>query len=166
METNELIRKEDGLEIGISSLLSLNKSYMNKITDNATKAVTDGYYDSITALVIAKKGKELFEMLEKKVRPIAEDHARLGKGEVYKKFGTEITQKESGVKYDFSTCDDAQWETIKAKADYYANLLKDRETFLKTITKPITIVDDETGDIMELKAPIRSGKLGLNISIK
>lgn len=165
METNELIKKDDGLEISLTSLLNLNKAYMGQITDNAMRAVTDGHYDSITALVIAKKGLELFTQLEKKVRPIAEHHARLGKGEVYTKFNTDITQKESGVKYDFSACDDAEWETINAKMELYSNMLKEREKFLKTITKPMTIVDQETGDILELKPPIRSGKLGLNISI-
>jgi len=165
METSEIMKVEDR-ELGVSSLLNLNKSYMASIVHNATNAVVDGQYDAINALVIAKKGQELFGQLEKAVRPIAEDHVKLGKGEVYRKFNVDITQAETGVSYDFTVCGDTIWEELKAKVDTYSRLLKERENTLKTITKPVTMINDETGEVMEIKPPIRGGKLGLKLSIK
>jgi len=165
METSEIMKVEDR-ELGVSSLLSLNKGYMSRIVQNATGAVIDGQYDAINALVIAKKGQELFGQLEKAVRPIAEEHFKLGKGEVYKKFDTEITQKENGVSYDFTYCNDPQWDRLNAEFEAAKEAKVSREKTLKTFTKPIDQLDPETGEVSKVNPPLRSGKLGLNLSIK
>lgn len=149
------------IAVGTTTLLDLNKSYISNLADQARQNLSEGFTDPLRLLVTAKKGVELFTQLEKVVRPYAEQEARLGKGEIYKKFGCDITERMTGVSYDFTSCDDDEWNVLNAQLKEIDAKKKEREKFLKTITKPIF---DEEG--IEIKPPIQKGKLGLVISIK
>lgn len=169
METLELLPEtvtETGMELSTESLLNLNKSYMGKIVDSVMERVLDGRTDEVRVLVLAKKGQELYKQLEERIRPVAEEKVRLSKGEIYRTFDTEIKQQETGVKYDYSKCNDPQWERLSAAAEAANKALKAREATLKTFTSPVDVLDPETGEVTTVKPPIRSGKTGLAVSIK
>ncbi|KIO75255.1 hypothetical protein TH53_21840 [Pedobacter lusitanus] len=162
--TNTLV--PEGFDFKMVNLLNLTKSYISDTVKMATKSVTEGHYDPIKALVYAKKGQELFTQLEKSIRPIAEDQQKLSKGEVYSVHNADVSQKESGVKYDFSTCDDREYNELKEKHESISADLKVREEFLKRVNKDLEVVDTETGESYTIHPPVRSGKMGLTISIK
>lgn len=150
------------IEVSTTTLLNLNKDYIGSLTTQAKNLLMNGEIDEMKLFVTAKKGLELFSQLEKAVRPFAEDKARLSKGEVYALHGTEITETMNGVRYDFSNCNDSEWDDLNAKITALDEKKKEREKFLKTLTK--AIADPETGEI--ISPPVKSGKLGLNVKIK
>lgn len=156
----------EGLDLPLINLLDLNKSYIGDIVKMATRSVTEGHYDPITALVYAKKGQELYTQLEKAVRPIAEDKQRLAKGEVYTLHSADVAQRESGVKYDFSVCGDLEYDELKAKHEALSAELKAKEEYLKKVYKPVETVNEDTGETYTVNPPIRSGKMGLTVSLK
>lgn len=149
------------IEVKTSTLLDLNKHYISKIVEHAKLRLDNGEVDELTTFVTAKKGLELFTQLEKAVRPYAEEKSRLGKGEVYSLHGVELTEKMTGVSYDFTNCDDEEWNTLTEQINSLTEKRKEREKFLKTITKPIF---DENG--VQINPPIHKGRLGLNVRIK
>jgi len=155
------MQNEFKLEVSTDVLLNLNKDYIGSLVEQARVNLSDGQIDALKLLVTAKKGQELFSQLEKTVRPYAESETRLGKGEIYKKFGCDISEKMTGVSYDFSNCDDSEWNDLNAQILDLTEKRKKRETFLKTLRKSIY---DENG--IEIKPPIHKGKLGLAVSIK
>lgn len=62
--------------------------------------------------------------------------------------GFKIT-KTSRSNYDFSTCQDSEWNLLKEKESAIKEQLKNRETFLKAITNKIdTVVNGSTGEII------------------
>lgn len=166
MEEHEQYEAKGLMELSTDKLINLNKEYMGNIVTKMTKRVLDGYLDEIETLVLAKKGVELFTQLEKQIRPIAEDKVKLGKGEIYTKYGVAIQQAETGVSYDFTYCEDPQWERLNQAFEAAKSAKSDREKTLKTFTKPVEVLDPETGEVTEVKPPLRGGKLGLKLSIK
>jgi len=44
--------------------------------------------------------------------------------------------------------------------------MKVRENFLKSITKNLTEVNEGTGEITTIKPPIKSGSIGLKLTVK
>lgn len=167
METLEMTTTtEMGLQLSDEKLLNLSKEYIGKVVTTLKNRVLDGQLDEIETFIAAKKGLEFFSQVEKQLRPIAEDKIRLAKGEVYKKYGTEISQAETGVSYSFEECNDPQWNRLKAAADEASTELKNREKTLKTFTKPVDVLDPETGEVTTVNPPIRSGKMGIKLSIK
>lgn len=155
---------ENNFEIDVSpsKLLDLNKDYISQYVEQARVNLSEGYSDALKLFITAKKGQELFTQLEKTIRPYAEQETRLSKGEVYKKFGCEITERVTGASYDFTACNDEIWNDLTAQINILNDATKEREKFLKALTKPVA--DTETGNI--INPPIRKGKLGLAVSIK
>lgn len=69
-----------------------------------------------------------------------------------------IEAMEGGVKYDYAKTGDPKWAELKGKADYAASELKDREKFLKAMSKPMAETDMDTGETVELIPPPKSSK--------
>lgn len=150
------------VEIKDSTLLNITKADISLIAEEARVKLSEGLVDPLQVLVKAKKGIEMMSALEKIARPFAESKSRLSKGEVYSKYGAEISESMNGVKYDFTVCGDSEWDSINSEMLILDKKKKEREKFLKTLTKPIA--DSDTGEI--INPPIKTGKLGLNIKIK
>ena len=111
---------------------------------------------------MGKKLDELSKQYNEKVRQLVSGKIKLQKGESYIKYDVEITEEETGVRYDYSKCNDAEWNQLNDQIEPLLAQRKQREEFLKTIRKEF--VDEETGEIIQ--PPIRSGKLGYKLSLK
>jgi len=156
---NQLINFE-GLQ-----LQSLNKEAIVSqgllIRDN----INDGYLDALEVLISAKKMQELGKQLEDVSRPIAEDKTRLQKGEVYKTQSVEVVEKTIGSRTDYSNCNDEVWEKLQQDLSDLKEAIKQREAFLNALTSQTTIVTND-GEIVTLNPPIKSGRIGLSLTIK
>lgn len=61
---------------------------------------------------------------------------------------------EAGVKYDYSQ--DAEWVRLNDDLEAAKAMLKGRETFLKGITKPLEVIDPETGLVSIIYPPTKT----------
>lgn len=163
MAEQEAANTQTGLSFELNNLIGIDKAGIRKKVDEVSLSIQDGWTDPLEALILVKKGKELFDTLEKTVRPYAESTA-IGKGLV--KYNTEISEAMTGVKYDFTHCGDSLWNDLSADLEKTKELLKERETFLKAVTKDMEIVDTDSGETFTIHAPVKSGKLGLKLEIK
>ena len=73
-----------------------------------------------------------------------------------------ITVKESGVKYDYSLCNDSVYSDLEAKKKGLDIEIKIRQTFLKSLTEQVANID--TGEVIH--PPVKFGKLNTEISLK
>jgi hypothetical protein len=80
---------------------------------------------------------------------------------------SKVEIKETGVKYDFSKCEDlALIELHRQQAELDAKV-KARETMLKTIPlKGMIITDEETGDTYTVYPPSKSSTTSVAITLK
>lgn len=163
MAEREAANSQTGLSFELNNLISIDKATIRQKIDAVVMSVQDGWTDPLEALIFAKKGKELFDALEKNVRPYAEAKS-IGKGLV--KHNTEISEAMTGVKYDYSHCDDNEWALLSVAHEQAKAKLTERETFLKAVTKDIEVVDTDTGETYTIHPPVKSGKLGLKLEIK
>jgi hypothetical protein len=146
-------------------LQSLNKEAIISQSLLVRDSINDGYLDALEVLISAKKMQELGKQLEDISRPIAEDKTRLQKGEVYKTQSVEIIEKTIGSKTDYSNCNDEVWEKLQQDLSDLKEAIKQRETFLNALTTQTTIVTND-GEIVTLNPPIKSGRIGLSLTIK
>jgi len=149
-----------------SNLLSFTKEGLRHISMDMVNQVQDGNVSAIDALVYVKKALEIFGEAEKNLRPLAESQYHLSKGEKQIVHSVEITEAETGVRYDYAACEDLIWNQLNMKAQVLENQKKEREAFLKTVSRTMITGDSETGESWEIHPPIRSGKMGLKLSIK
>lgn len=163
MGEQEAAHVETGLSFELKNLISISKADIKEKVDAVVVTIQDGWTDPLDALILAKKGVELFSSLEKNVRCYAEAK-QVSKG--YSKHGTKISEAMAGVKYDYSTCNDPEWNELSKKAEEAKKELSKREEFLKAVTKDIEVVDVDTGATHTLKPPVKTGKLGLKLEIQ
>jgi hypothetical protein len=162
MGEQEVANTETGLSLELNNLLSIDKAGIKQKVDAVMVTIQDGWTDPLDALIMAKKGVDLFSSLEKNIRPFAEAKGAQ-KGLV--KYSTEISEAMTGVKYDYSACGDPIYNELKEASDKASEAVKERETFLKAISKPMDIVVNEA-EVYTIKPPIKTGKLGLKLEIK
>jgi len=71
--------------------------------------------------------------------------------------------KEVGTKWDYTS--DAQWNKLNDEMLVLKEKMKEREAFLKTVTKKMEIVDEETGDIEKIVPPIKQSTTGYALTL-
>jgi len=74
-----------------------------------------------------------------------------------------FTVAEVGVKYDYST--DKRWAELNAQEQAIAEQRKDREKFLKGISKAFVETDIETGESYEVHPPNKTSKTSFKVSL-
>jgi len=79
--------------------------------------------------------------------------------------GTRIELAEVGVKYDFSKCGDEQINDLFAEQERIESLIKERQTFLKTI--PLSGLDIVTinGELVTIYPPSKSSTSSIKTTI-
>jgi len=151
-----------GLNLELDNFINRDKAGIIEVAQIAAASVSDGEVDALDALIFVKKGSELFEEMNKRIRPMAESKSV---GKDYTKFGVKITEAMAGVKYSFDECEDPIYEQLNATFEAAKKELEDRKNFLKSVTKPIDIVVNEA-EVYTIQPPIKSGKLGFTLTIK
>lgn len=80
--------------------------------------------------------------------------------------GARIEPMEGGVKYQYAKAGDPKWEALKLAADEAAAALKDRETFLKALKKPMDEIDMETGETAHIVPPPKTSKSTYKVTLE
>lgn len=173
---NELITNEDFMnpEIETSEIPTLpilfekviapTKSGADELANMIIAEVTDGIVDPA---VLGVKIKWLQDVLEKAYKGITDSirsQAELyGKEGVKTIAGAKIELAEVGVKYTYSS--DVFWSRIKEKIEPLETELKEREDFLKHLSKPQEVIDDESGEVVRVVPPMRESKSSIKITL-
>lgn len=77
--------------------------------------------------------------------------------------GIQFKLKESGVKYDYTSTE--KWNALNDEMEQMKSQIKDLESHLKSLKAKQTMVDESTGELIELFPPIKSSKTTIEITI-
>jgi hypothetical protein len=80
-------------------------------------------------------------------------------------FGAVATTSEMGVKYDYESCNDIELIILKENVERTTEMLKSREKWLRSLTKPENIVDGN-GEIVTITPPIKRSTTTLKVTMK
>jgi hypothetical protein len=156
----DLATEQDKLSIEIKDMLASNKAFRTTLAQSVVQDITEGNLDATQALIYACKAEEFFKSVIDNVRPIVASK-QIQKGGL-KLYDTEIVEKKNPDKYDFTVCEDAQWNEFNALLNDVKAKMKARETFLKTLTEPMATMD---GEIINPPA-ITYGAMNIAVTLK
>lgn len=116
---------------------------------------------SINALELLKYFKAI-EKLHENVKPML-DKMALQEASRYPEstieaFGVKFTKKGGPPKWDYSNCNDSEYNLLKNYQNEYDKKVKDREKFLQTLTKPMELVDDDSGECIKIHPATKQQK--------
>lgn len=140
------------------------KSNIEPMVNEIETLVNNGNMNAAEILVRMKFLEEVFEAARQKLHDTVRAEVELfGKSDTLKIQGAKIEPVETSVKYDYSN--DATWSEINSRCEVVNDERKEREKFLKTLTKKVITVNEETGETSEVLPPIRTSKSSFKITL-
>jgi hypothetical protein len=73
--------------------------------------------------------------------------------------------KETGVKYDFTSCNDEIWNELNSQIEALEKVKKDREKFLKTISGSLEVITKH-GEVVNISPPAKSSTTSIAVTLK
>lgn len=151
------------VDLNISNLLKLNKSDISALISEKIEAIDEGYLDAVDFFIYLKKLEYTVKTSLDAVKDRI-DYSKFDKPE--RKYFCELVSKQTGVKYDFSNCGHSSYNDFAKTINETKEEMKEIETFLKTLKSKTTIVDDKSGEIIELMPPIKTSSTTVQLTFK
>ena len=148
---------------------SLSKETMQMQSSALIQPIIDGEIDPLRAVA---KIRFLSDMLaatlkDDRVKNVILNEIDKNGGKEVTAFGVKFTQKEMGVSYDFSVCQDPEYNRLTTDMETLKAKMKEREKYLMGIpAEGIPMVDQETGDCYKIIRPLRRASLGYAVTFK
>jgi hypothetical protein len=148
--------------ISLINTMPSSKSEVASFTKLAKDAILAGNENSLKIAVQLKAMEEVIKELrtDKDIQALTLKEAEK-EGKSFKLYNAEFNIRETGVKYDYTTCDDSEWNSLEKQITELKEKQKWRETFLKSIKD--NIFDDK--GIM-LKFPAKTSTTSVAVTLK
>lgn len=141
-----------------------NKNEIERVATEMVQGIIDGNVQTDKALLTIRAIRMAMESAEDKIKDQVIDELHKRGKEGFDVYGAKVNLKELGVKYDYNNCLDPIWNDLDAEVKRLSELKKEREAFLKSITKAMTFVDDSTGEVVTIHPPIRQSTTSYTIT--
>jgi hypothetical protein len=155
------------METAISTLSQLpeTKQQIETFAHSLEQGLNNGQIIASDLLRFQKAMEKVFE----KIKPTLIENAlneisQYEKNAVIK--GSEFSIVETGVKYDYSNCNDLEYNMLNTQLEALKSTLKDRETFLKAIKEPMQMIDEASGEVYTIYPPKKTSSTTLKVTFK
>jgi len=124
----------------------------------------DGFLEASVRAKALIKSLEGFltQIAEKALEEARKQHSE--KEVFFGVLGANVSFAELGVKWRYENTNDPELADLTAQAAALKKEIDKRGKFLQSLSKPLTIVDEETGEETVVYAAYKTGKSGLKVS--
>jgi hypothetical protein len=151
---------------GVMKLLPDTKTGVEIFSRQLVSAVQNGEVNPLELKALFKIMEKVSEKVDDEIKDNLLREAGKYSEKKFQAFGFEIEKAEVGTKYDYLACGDPIYEQRHAILEAAKSQLKEREDFLKALRDPLTIVDDESGEVATVRPPVKKSTEGLKFSMK
>ncbi len=144
--------------------ISLTKS---GIADHAKDIISHVEKGNVTALDAATNLAYIAEVCKQAregIKEYAYDETGKWNGLERVEVNGATVSRMNSVKYDYSNCNDVEWNEYQRQMEVLKEKISQRETFLKTLHNTLTIADEETGEMITLNPPVKQSEPTIKIS--
>ena len=135
--------------------------FAQQIIDQVESGSIDSLEVHIRCKALITALTQVIESIETLTLAEAEKH---GKSFDFKSARIEV--KELGSKWHFDKSNDSKYFSIKSNIEKLDIERKDRETFLKSLKQKTSILDEETGELIEVFPAYKTSKTGITVTLK
>jgi len=148
------------------TMMASTSTQIDVFSDGVIQSVQAGEINPLAVLIQLRAMEKASGRILKEIAPNLLKEADQYPGTEFEYAGNKITKAEHGTKYDYSNCGDPVYQRLFEVAFEANGQLKERENFLKSLKKPITVADEATGEMATINPPTKKSTSGLNVSIK
>jgi len=148
-------------------LFATDKAQRFEFANDIVNRVIIGEVDSINIHLQLKAMEEIIKTIqgnEVYKRILLDESEKYGKS--FDKYNAKFSIKETGVKYDYSQCNDSILLELMDKQELLDNEIKERQAFLKTV--PIQGLDiiDFNGEVLKVFPPSKLSTTSVTVTLK
>lgn len=152
--------------MGAMRSLASTQTQIDVFSDQLIEGVKAGEIDPLELLVQLKAMEKVTERVKKEIHENAMTAADKYPGMSFEFNGNKMEKAEFGTKYNYvSTGDPIYSQRLKVFLEAEKQL-KERETFLKAVKAPFSLLDEGTGEVNIISPPNKTSASGLKITIK
>jgi hypothetical protein len=134
---------------------TVNKSNYKVMANSLAEVVENGVVSPLDAYTRLKAIEAMVTEARKLIDASAKSElSKYDKSEKVVFNGYDLSQRESGVSYDFEACKDEEWNELNRVITDYKSEIKKREDFLKAVKAPINIVNN-WGEPVTIHPPVK-----------
>jgi hypothetical protein len=152
--------------MSLVNLMPSTSDEINRFSNVLIQSVKNGDEDPLTVLVQIRAMEKAFKIIVEKIKDNYLSESEKYPGDKFQFKGNDIQKGDVHTEYDYTVTGDPIWYQRKSILDMAKNLLDERQEFLKTLREPITIVDDESGEVATVRPPLKKTTPGLKVTIK
>lgn len=141
------------LNINNNALLFKSKDEIKEIAFYIFDQVDQGYEDPIKTLSIIHKISLICKEVETNIRPLVQK--QIGK-EKLERFGIKLSEVKTGSTFDYLGTGDKEYEKLLKDLETAKTAVKNRESFLKSLDRVVSVVDKETGELYDITPPVNT----------
>lgn len=144
-----------------------SKEKAQEMIDRLKNAVEEGTQDPLQLLVKLRFAQRVIdESIEAIEKHCVDEASKYARGERITLLGAELSVKEAGTKWNYDNCNDPVYRDLTEKSGTMKDMIKGRETFLKSLKESMTIVDDTTGEVFTVAPPTKTSKTIVEVKFK
>lgn len=152
------------MERAISTLnyLTLSRDNLPAFIQKAKEEILSGEEKAINVALMLKSVEEIVSSLrsDKDIRDFIVNEIIKYNGK-FENDSAKMEIKETGTRYDYSACNDSQWENLNNQIIILTSKLKDREKFLKALHEEMITSDGEI-----IQPPVKSSVTNYTVTLK
>lgn len=152
--------------MGVIRQLSVSKSGIDTFSKQLVSSVKNGEVNALELKAFLKTMEKIIEVVDKETREDQVNEAMRYSERKFNAYGCEIEQCEVGTKYDYSVCGDPIYRFRLLALEDAKTKLDERTAFLKALKEPLTLVDEDSGEVATVRPPLKRSTAGLKFSIK
>jgi hypothetical protein len=130
------------------------------------KSVQNGEANALEVLVMLRSLEAVSELVREEIEANILTEAERNPEKKFEAFGAIVEKSELGTKYNYLKTGDVEYERLKKESDSAKEKLTERETFLKSLREPLTVVSEETGEVYSIRPPLKTSKSGVKVFLK
>lgn len=145
------------METAISTLSVLpnNKEQIKTFSALLLNELDNGNAKPLEVLKAFKAFEKVFDLIKPELTKKCLNEATKYGERKFDACGISFETKEAGARYDFSGCNDQDYNILKEQIDRLTESLKKREEFLKAIPDHFDTVDKDTGEVITIYPPVK-----------
>jgi hypothetical protein len=150
----------------VLQLLNADKQALENFSNAIIRDVKEGRSNPLEIQVLIKKYEFVLNEIKENIKGNVNTETLKHGEKPFTYGGAECHYVPVKTEYDFSSCGDTEWETLDAEISALQSRKKFREAFLKSLTNPITVVSELTGEVDTISPPQNKQTMGLRVTIK
>lgn len=152
--------------IGVLSLLETTKEQRESFVRSIVSALDEGQVDPLKIHLQVKNTEDLIKQItsDEKYREFLLNEAQKY-GKSFEQYNAKFQVKETGTRYDYSGCNDAELRELEIQAQHWQDKLKERQKFLQNL--PASGIEVLQGDeLVTVYPPVKTSTTSLTVTLK